>query len=131
MESFLPDPRNEYETLLDALQIFHGYQEHLPAHTITELQDTVARVAEAWQRCEAQRATREKEFRYHVVSSSCSSRGPIRSLRRFPRRSSRRLRKIQTGDTCVPGLGALLQSIEGKVQRLREGWLRAQVTLNR
>lgn len=67
MEALFPDPQDEYETLADALRIFHNSQESPTLHAIAELQDAVACVTEAWQRCEAQRATREKEFRYHVI----------------------------------------------------------------
>jgi hypothetical protein len=67
MKSLLPDPRNEYETLADALRIFQESHEHRTPDAIAELQDVVARVTEAWQQCEAQRTSREKEFRYHVV----------------------------------------------------------------
>lgn len=67
MELLLPDPRTEYETLAEALRIFHVYRDHPPSHAITELRDTVAHVTDAWQQCEAHRTTQEKEFRYHVV----------------------------------------------------------------
>ena len=67
MEPLLLEPQHAYETLADALRLFHESQDHPTSHAITELQAAVERITEAWQRCEAQCVTGEKEFRYHVV----------------------------------------------------------------
>jgi hypothetical protein len=80
MESFLPDPRHAYETLAEALLVFRDHQDHPTAHAITELHAAVDRVTEAWQRCEAQRATQEKEFRYHVVRLKILLAGAYQTL---------------------------------------------------
>lgn len=80
MEQLLPDPRNEYETLAEALRVFHADQHSSTAHALTALQDTVARVTAAWQRCETHRMTREKEFRYHVVRLKLLLAGALQTL---------------------------------------------------
>ncbi len=67
METLLPDPRTEYDALADALRIFHAYHGHPLPQGLAALQEAVESVTEAWQRCEAHRATQEKEFRYHMV----------------------------------------------------------------
>ena len=80
MEQLLPDPRNEYETLAEALRVFHADQHSPTPHAITALQDVVARVTDAWQQCEVHRATREKEFRYHVVRLKLLLAGAYQTL---------------------------------------------------
>ena len=80
MEQLLPDPQHEYETLAEALRVFHADQHSPTPHAITVLQDTVARVTDAWQRCEAHRTAREKEFRYHVVRLKLLLAGALQIL---------------------------------------------------
>ena len=55
----LLDPQMEYEALADALQLFQAQEAPPTAQSITALQEAVARAIDAWQRCEAVRATRE------------------------------------------------------------------------
>ena len=84
MTGSLPDPQAEYEVLADALQLFHEHPEHVPAAAITALQEAVARATKAWQRCEPVRATREKEFRYHVVRLKLLLAGAYQTLDALP-----------------------------------------------
>src|SRR5689334_21293481 len=61
------DPQRAYEALAEAFHRFQQQEAEPTSQRITALQDAVVRATEAWQRCEPLRATREREFRYHVV----------------------------------------------------------------
>ena len=74
------DPQMEYEVLADALQLFQAQEAHPTAQSITLLQEAVTRAIDAWQRCESVRATREKEFRYHVVKLKMLLTGAYQTL---------------------------------------------------
>jgi hypothetical protein len=71
------DPQAEYEALAAALQRAHEHQD--PAAR-TALHAAVVRATAAWQRGEAVRATREKEFRYHVVKLKLLVAGAAQTL---------------------------------------------------
>ena len=78
------NPQIEYEMLADALQRFQAQGAPQTAQTITALQEAVARAAHAWWRCEPLRATREKEFRYHVIRLKLLVAGVAQTLDALP-----------------------------------------------
>ena len=77
------DPQNAYETLAEALHIFREQQEQPPVHAITDLRNAVARAAEVWRGCEPLRATRDKEFRSHLVKLKLLLAGAYQTLEAF------------------------------------------------
>ena len=61
------DPQLAYEVLAEALQTCQAQGMALTDQGLTALREAIACAMEVWQQCEPLRATREKEFRYHVV----------------------------------------------------------------
>ena len=78
------DPQREYDALAEALQSFHAQEAQPTVQAITALQEAVVCATEAWQQCEPLRATREKEFRYHVVKLKLLLAGAYQTLDALP-----------------------------------------------